>query len=176
MHQPWHHWALSSIGSTVSSGSNHFSMIDHPSSSSALVSIQRGQSLVEFALMLPLLLLIVVGALDLGQTYRGYVAITNAAREGARYGASHPTATADEVRLHASSELPADLSTVTFTIECAPYGSTTFSSAYCASSDRVVGDQVKVTVSADFQLLALYLFRIPTIRLSNYTVMPIVAT
>jgi Flp pilus assembly protein TadG len=50
----------------------------------------RGQSLVELAFMFPFLLLILSGALDLGRVYYAYITITNAAREGARYGASHP--------------------------------------------------------------------------------------
>ena len=49
----------------------------------------HGQSVLEFAILLPLLMLIVVGILDLGRLSSAYVVITNAAREGARYGASH---------------------------------------------------------------------------------------
>jgi Flp pilus assembly protein TadG len=51
---------------------------------------QRGQSLVELALTLPLLILIMAGVLDLGRVFFAYITITNAAREGARYGADHP--------------------------------------------------------------------------------------
>ena len=47
---------------------------------------RRGQSLVEFALVLPLLVLIVFGVLDLGRAFYALITITNAAREGARYG------------------------------------------------------------------------------------------
>lgn len=45
---------------------------------------ERGAELVEFALMLPILLVIVAGLWDFGRAYRTYQAITNAAREGAR--------------------------------------------------------------------------------------------
>ena len=44
----------------------------------------RGQSLVEFALVLPLFLLLVMGIMDLGLAVFSYNSITNAAREGAR--------------------------------------------------------------------------------------------
>lgn len=44
----------------------------------------RGQSLVEFALVLPLFLLLVMGIADLGLAVFSYNSITNAAREGAR--------------------------------------------------------------------------------------------
>lgn len=45
---------------------------------------RKGQSLVEFALVLPLLLLIVVGILEFGIAFRTFQVVTNAAREGAR--------------------------------------------------------------------------------------------
>lgn len=51
---------------------------------------KKGQSLVELALVLPILLLLLLGFLDLGRAYYYEVAITNAAREGARYGALFP--------------------------------------------------------------------------------------
>ena len=51
----------------------------------------RGQSLVEFALTLSLLMLILLGMLDLGRAYNAYVIITNAARNGAYFGSFHPT-------------------------------------------------------------------------------------
>lgn len=53
---------------------------------------QLGQNLAEFALLLPLLLTLVLGTLDLGRCFYTYVAMTNAAREAARYGALHNTA------------------------------------------------------------------------------------
>lgn len=43
-----------------------------------------GQSLVEFALVMPIFMLLVVAVFDLGRGVFSYTAITNAAREGAR--------------------------------------------------------------------------------------------
>jgi len=48
-----------------------------------------GQELVEFAIVLPLLLLVTFGVLDLGRIFHVAITITNAAREGARYGMRH---------------------------------------------------------------------------------------
>jgi hypothetical protein len=48
---------------------------------------QRGQALVEFALMLPLLLIVLFLVVDFGVGLTRWIAITNAAREGARLGA-----------------------------------------------------------------------------------------
>ena len=53
---------------------------------------RSGQSLVELALVLPVLLLIVLIALDFGRVFFGYVTLTNATRIGANYAASHPSA------------------------------------------------------------------------------------
>jgi Flp pilus assembly protein TadG len=50
-------------------------------------SPEIGQATVELAVTLTLLLLVLVGALDLGRAFFSYVSIVNAAREGARYGA-----------------------------------------------------------------------------------------
>jgi hypothetical protein len=49
----------------------------------------KGQGLVELALVIPLLVIIVVGLLDLGRAYFSVIIINNAAREGARYLSSH---------------------------------------------------------------------------------------
>ena len=51
---------------------------------------RRGQSLVEMAVALPLLLLLVAGALDLAHVYSVSSIVANAVREGARYGATQP--------------------------------------------------------------------------------------
>jgi hypothetical protein len=45
---------------------------------------ERGSQLIEFALVLPLLLLVVLGIMDFGLLFQRYEAVTNAAREGAR--------------------------------------------------------------------------------------------
>jgi Flp pilus assembly protein TadG len=45
---------------------------------------ESGAVLVEFALTLPLLLLLIVGIFDFGRLFQEYSVVTNAAREGAR--------------------------------------------------------------------------------------------
>jgi len=47
---------------------------------------ERGQALVEFALALPVLLLLLLGIIEFGLLLYNKQVITNAAREGARYG------------------------------------------------------------------------------------------
>ena len=45
---------------------------------------ERGAALVEFALVLPLLLVVIAGIVDFGFLFQRYEVVTNAAREGAR--------------------------------------------------------------------------------------------
>ncbi|MFQ6001456.1 MAG: TadE/TadG family type IV pilus assembly protein [Anaerolineae bacterium] len=51
---------------------------------------EKGQSLVEFAFIIPVLILILMGVFDFGRAFYAYNAISNAAREGARYGTICP--------------------------------------------------------------------------------------
>lgn len=53
----------------------------------SLVRDNRGQELVEYALTLPILLLMVLGIMEFGVAIFTYNSIANAAREGARVGA-----------------------------------------------------------------------------------------
>ena len=49
-----------------------------------LLRSERGAELVEFAFVLPTLLLLIVGVVDFGLLFQKYEVVTNAAREGAR--------------------------------------------------------------------------------------------
>ena len=51
---------------------------------------EKGQNLVELALILPLILVILIGVLDLGRIFFAQIAVANAAREGVRYLTTHP--------------------------------------------------------------------------------------
>jgi len=54
------------------------------------VRSERAQGLLEFALVLPVLLIILSGLLDLGRLFYAYVAVTDAAGEGANYASIYP--------------------------------------------------------------------------------------
>ena len=49
----------------------------------------RGAAAVEFALVLPLLLLLVLGIFEFGRVFNIQISLSNAAREGARHMAVH---------------------------------------------------------------------------------------
>lgn len=52
---------------------------------------RRGQALVETAMVLPFMILLVMGVIDIGRLLFAHVALQEATQEGALYGAFHPT-------------------------------------------------------------------------------------
>ena len=56
---------------------------------------EAGQSMVEMALVLPILLLLVGAIIDFGWLFYNQLALNNAAREGARYAVIHYNAAGD---------------------------------------------------------------------------------
>jgi Flp pilus assembly protein TadG len=67
---------------------------------------ERGQSLMETALILPLLLLVSVSIFEFGRLYQTLQVLTNAAREGARV-AILPSATPSDVQSRVTAYLQA---------------------------------------------------------------------
>lgn len=75
---------------------------------------ERGATIVEFALVAPVLILVVLACLDFGRALNAYVTVANASREGARYVAVHPDATAATIHdFLAGRIVPLDASALT---------------------------------------------------------------
>jgi Flp pilus assembly protein TadG len=55
-----------------------------------LVQHESGQSLVEFAIMVPVLIILLMGVVDLGRAYFTFLALRDAASEGAYFGSVYP--------------------------------------------------------------------------------------
>jgi Flp pilus assembly protein TadG len=111
----------------------------------------RGQSLVEFALVLPLLVLVVAGIFDLGAAFFASITITNSAREGARYGSLHPT---DGTGIKNAAVNEAQNSGITITTsnvstECPGYGSV----LPCPR-----GQPIRVTVNYHYPMVLGFIF------------------
>lgn len=71
---------------------------------------ERGQSLVELALTLTILLVLVAGTIDFGRAFFTWVALRDAAQEGALYGSTNPTDSAGiEQRVRDTSYEPVDM-------------------------------------------------------------------
>jgi Flp pilus assembly protein TadG len=112
-----------------------------------VVDQEQGQSLVEFAFILPVLLLLVLGTIDLGMGFKTYIGLTNAAREGVRWISINPDDQAGallRVRAEANrvgltlGDLSADGYTVTFTPDQSSYDA---------------GDEVTVNIEYRYELL-----------------------
>ena len=52
-----------------------------------IIKSEKGASAVEFALILPILIILVFGIVEFGIAFNNYITITHAAREGARIAA-----------------------------------------------------------------------------------------
>lgn len=93
---------------------------------------ERGQSLVEIAVSLVLLLLLLSGAVEFGMAFFQFIQLRDAAQEGALYGSINPTDTGNITsRTQGASNTPINLSTATLVIQysvpakkCEGYGIT----------------------------------------------------
>ncbi|MGI8927504.1 MAG: TadE/TadG family type IV pilus assembly protein [Tepidiformaceae bacterium] len=74
-----------------------------------------GQALAEFAIILPIMLLLLFGLVDFGRGFYSWLVVTNAAREGARVGAVQQPASAINTRINASAS-GVDTSKLTITL------------------------------------------------------------
>jgi hypothetical protein len=122
---------------------------------------RRGQSLVEFAIILPILLLLVAGAVDLGRAYFTTISLENAVKEGAFYGARDPECGTDattgcedpgNVRAHVETELDG-LPITTFQAKCFLPGTTVFTGPGVALADCEDGDLYYVRTQSPFSLI-----------------------
>lgn len=102
---------------------------------------QRGTALIEFAFVLPFLIVLTLCVVDMSRAFWVKNVVTQAAREGARWLAAHPTTDVANVQARAAEVLTgANLTIKTCTITA------------------VGATHKKVTVSSDFNWLFLGLF------------------
>lgn len=99
---------------------------------------QKGQSLVEFAMILPFLLLLIMGIVQFGMLLNSYLGLQNAAREGARTGIVGSTNTEIQNSIIATSPT---LDVNNLTINITP-----------SEAIRESGEALTVKVSYNFQL------------------------
>ncbi|SRR6266498_2419853 len=117
---------------------------------------ERGQSLVELAISLLVLLYLLSGAVEFGLAFFQFVQLRDAAQEGALYGSMGPDATTMETRVRGASTSPIDLAQndpsqpryvqVTITATDKTSGSTKAVATACE------GDALEVQVSFDHQV------------------------
>lgn len=71
--------------------------------------LDRGAAAVEFALVMPLLLLLVFALIDFGRMFNAQIVVTEAAREGARAAGYGQTSTQVNTRVEAATSGLADV-------------------------------------------------------------------
>ncbi len=115
----------------------------------------RAQSLVEFALVLPVMLLLVAGGLDVGRMFFSWIEVNNSAREAAAYAGGNPTDTPG-ITAHASLELSsqrqAGEGAISVTASCADPTRAPLDCALAAGGNDT-GNTVTVRVARTFSFL-----------------------
>jgi Flp pilus assembly protein TadG len=120
---------------------------------------ERGQSVVEFALVLPLLIVMLFAIVDISRVFHASLTLDHAGREAARAASVHQEA--DEVR-QTAVENASSISLAPASVSINP------------PSDRVTGDNVEVTIKYNVSFLTPLIENITgPIELSNTTVMRI---
>ena len=115
----------------------------------------RGQAMAEFALILPLLMLVLLFAVDFGRVFFGWVGLQNVARIGASYASLYPTAiwasSTDEKRQEYLDQIAADAAAINCEL---PDDDEMLPSFPSGTSP---GDPVDVELECDFRLLTPFL-------------------
>ena len=102
---------------------------------------EKGQALVEFALLVPIFLLLLFAIIDFGMGFYSWITVTNAAREGARLGVVMATSQQIEDRVYQTADLPNESTQMTVTVTNA------------ADQGGQPGDSVTVRVDYDYDLI-----------------------
>ncbi len=123
----------------------------------------RGQSLIEFALVLPLLILLIVGSFEFGLLFMTYHTVQNAGREGVRLAVVLPHLVNDDPRVidRVESLLP----------DTGMYSSFEGGITNNGISNCAVSDQVTVTITGAYNFIFLKMIGIDTIVISIPTTM-----
>jgi Flp pilus assembly protein TadG len=108
---------------------------------------EDGQSFVEFALIMPFLIFLVLAIVQFGRGFHDYITITDAARVGAREAAVHRTTAC------------ATATTKINGMGVIPSGST-----IACTAGANVGDQVSVTITSSFSVGLPGYFGVPALN------------
>lgn len=108
---------------------------------------EDGQSFVEFALIMPFLIFLVLAIVQFGRGFHDYITITDAARVGAREAAVHRTTacTTATTKINGMGVIPSGS-----TIAC--------------TAGANVGDQVSVTITSSFSVGLPAYFGVPALN------------
>lgn len=124
------------------------------------------QAMVEFALVIPLLVLLLMGIVDLGHGVYAYNVVASAAREGARFGILAPTNTSGIQTQAKANTVALDQSQISVQVQCSDNG-TSFDST--CNLNRTF---IRVTVTYTFQPITLFFANLPLTGRSMMAIEP----
>lgn len=110
---------------------------------------EKGAAVIEFALVLPLLLLLVFGIIEFGIILFDKAVLTNASREGARAGIVSQSPRVDETEIRTIVEAYCANHLITFGASPVPVTVT----APPPSATPIFGDDLRVTASYSYDFL-----------------------
>lgn len=122
----------------------------------------KGQSLVEVALVLPILLLLLMLVVDAARAFDAYIVLTNAVREGARYATLEPSPDIAAIKNMVVDDVVGSGTNITHMVD------------FAASDVQVITGTSEITVTAtyDFDLWFGGLVGVQTFGLEKTAVMP----
>ena len=116
-------------------------------------STETGQGLVEFALVAPILLMIMLSIIQLGWIFSTQIGLTNAIREAARFAATNPTVNPGQATTNGAATV-SQLTTI-LPRNVSFYGPSSLGSAtatYCEYPDPKSGNySVRVNVTVQYR-------------------------
>ena len=141
---------------------------------------KRGQGLVEFALVIPILLSMMFGIFEMGRAMWVYTAVANASREAARYGSSVSDNSGgtpfylDCAGIKEAAKRIGAIGNVgdgqiAISYDRGP-GTASLGTCPVAEDDILLGDRIVVQISGSFiPAAAIPLFDLPTLNMSSVT-------
>jgi hypothetical protein len=126
----------------------------------------RGQAMVEFAILLPVLALLMVMSLDLGRVFFGWVGLQNVSRVAANYAAVNPEGwdpnTQADVKQDALDQYAQHVAREAAGLNCSPLPITSPAATYIpipsfddlnGNGSYDLGERVSVTLGCSFELI-----------------------
>lgn len=123
---------------------------------------EKGQSLVELALMLPFLILLLAVVIDAGRLFDAAIVLVQAAREGARFATIEPSPSVTQIQDLVVQDVVGSGTNITHMADFSRSG-----------VDVILGSTaVTVTVSYDFDLWFGGIVGLRTLNVAKQSVMP----
>lgn len=121
---------------------------------------EAGNALVEFALTLPVLVALILGAVEMGWVTFASIEVTNAARAGASYGCQNSTSAADTTGIQNTAaldapDIPLGTTSVSKSCMCSDGSASTCQPTDCS------GSNIETILTVNTQATVTPLFHVP---------------